>query len=149
VFDGVPPSWQREAMPSRSLHISEWIDRPAADVYAYTRDPAHLGQWAAGLGGGAEQVDGQWFLESPGGRIRVAFAPINPYGVLDHEVTSAAGDVVQVPMRVLPDGDGCELVFSVRPAPGMTDEDLARDAELVAADLATLKRLLEAGPSTP
>jgi Polyketide cyclase / dehydrase and lipid transport len=131
-------------MASRSRHVSEWINRPAAEVYAYARDPAHLVHWAQGLGGSVEQVGGEWFMDSPGGRIRVAFAAPNAFGVLDHEVTTPDGDVVHVPMRVTPDGDGCEVVFTVRRLPGMTDEDLGRDVGLVATDLATLKAVLEA-----
>jgi len=62
------------------------------------------------------------------------------------EVTWPGGDTVHVPLRAVPDGAGCEIVFTVRRLPGMTDDDLARDAGLVAAALATLKALLESGP---
>ena len=47
-------------------------------------------------------------------------------------------------MRVVADGQSCEVVFTVRRQPGMTDEEFDRDADAVRADLATLKRLLEA-----
>jgi len=130
-------------MPGRCLYVAEWIARPVAEVYEYSRDPAHLALWAQGLGSSIENVDGHWFMDSPGGRIEVSFAAENPYGVLDQQVTSSAGEVVHVPMRVIPDGDGCEIVFTVQRMPGMTDAELARDAGLVAADLATLKGLLE------
>ena len=49
-------------------------------------------------------------------------------------------------MRVLPAGEGpdsCELVFTVRRRPGMTDEEFDADASAVEADLQTLKGLLE------
>ena len=131
-------------MPSRSRFISEWIDRAAADVYEYASDPANLPHWAPGLGSSVENVDGQWFVETSEGRVGVAFAPANAYGVLDHEVTLPSGDVIYNPMRVVPDGDGCEVVFSLRRLPDMSDEDFARDAGLVQADLTRLKRVLEA-----
>ena len=131
-------------MPSRSRFISEWIDRAAADVYEYASDPANLPHWAPGLGSSVENVDGQWFVETSEGRVGVAFAPANAYGVLDHEVTLPSGDIIYNPMRVVPDGDGCEVVFSLRRLPDMSDEDFARDAGLVQADLTRLKRVLEA-----
>jgi hypothetical protein len=131
-------------MPSRSRFISEWINRAAADVYEYASDPANLPNWAPGLGSSVENVDGQWFVETPEGRVGVAFAPVNAYGVLDHGVTLPSGDVIYNPMRVVPDGDGCEVVFSLRRLPGMSDEDFARDAGLVQADLTRLKHVLEA-----
>ena len=131
-------------MPSRSRFISEWIDRAAADVYEYASDPANLPHWAPGLGSSVENVDGQWFVETSEGRVGVAFAPANAYGVLDHEVTLPSGDIIYNPMRVVPDGDGCEVVFSLRRLPDMSDGDFARDAGLVQADLTRLKRVLEA-----
>jgi hypothetical protein len=132
-------------MPSRSRFISEWINRAAADVYEYASDPANLSNWAPGLGSSVENVDGQWFVETSEGRVvGVAFAPANAYGVLDHEVTLPSGDVIYNPMRVVPDGDGCEVVFSLRRLPDMSDEDFARDAGLVQADLIRLKHVLEA-----
>jgi hypothetical protein len=131
-------------MPSRSRFISEWINRAAADVYEYACDPANLPNWAPGLGSSVENVDGQWFVETSEGRVGVAFAPRNDYGVLDHEVTLPSGDVIYNPMRVVPDGDGCEVVFSLRCLPDMSDEDFARDAGLVQADLTRLKHVLEA-----
>jgi hypothetical protein len=47
-------------------------------------------------------------------------------------------------MRVIAGDDGCEVVFSLRRLPGMSDEDFARDAGLVQADLTRLKQVLEA-----
>jgi hypothetical protein len=77
------------------------------------------------------------------GRVGFAFAERNEYGVLDHEVTLPSGEVLYNPMRVVPDGSGCEVVFTIRRPANMSDEDFARDADAVKADLASLKRLLE------
>ncbi|MEU6415386.1 SRPBCC family protein [Microbispora sp. NPDC046933] len=131
-------------MASESRHISERIDRHADDVYEYASNPANLPEWAPGLGSSVENVDGQWYVESPSGRVRVAFAERNEYGVLDHDVTLPSGEVVYNPMRVIPDGESCEVVFTLRRLPGVNDEDFARDAGLVQADLTRLKRILEA-----
>ena len=126
-----------------SLHLSTLIDRPAAEVYAFVRDPANLPSWAAGLSGSIEQRDGHWFADSPMGEVEVRFVEENAYGVLDHDVTLPDGTTVTNPMRVIADGDDCEVVFTVRSAPGTTDEALDADAAAVRADLASLKALLE------
>lgn len=130
-------------MASESRHVSEWIDRPASEVYEYASDPVNLPHWAPGLGRTADNIDGRWFVDSPMGRLGLAFAKRNDFGVLDHDVTLPSGEVVYNPMRVIADGDVCEVVFTVRRRPGMTDEDFDRDADAVAADLALLKRVLE------
>jgi hypothetical protein len=46
-------------------------------------------------------------------------------------------------MRVMPNGDGCDVVFTVRRRSGMSEADLAADVDAVTADLATLRTLME------
>lgn len=131
---------------SASRHMSTHIDRPAREVYAYASNPVNLPDWAHGLGRSVENVDGRWIAESsPLGRVEVAFAPENDFGVLDHDVTLPTGETVHNPVRVLVDGDGSEVVFTLRRRPGMSDDDFRRDMDAVSTDLATLKRVLEAG----
>ncbi len=132
-------------MRFESRHLSERIDRPAVEVYEFAVEPANLPRWAPGLGSAVEQVDGQWFVQSPMGRVGLVFAPRNDFGVLDHDVTLPSGEVVYNPMRVIPDGEGCEIVFTLRRRAGMSDADFASDAAAVCADLARLKRVLEVG----
>jgi hypothetical protein len=81
------------------------------------------------------------------GRIKVKFAEKNLLGVLDHEVTLPSGDTVYNPMRVIPNADGSELIFTVFQRPEMSDEMFADDTKAVARDLKTLKTLLEGGPA--
>jgi hypothetical protein len=131
-------------MASNSRHISTPIERSVGEVYDFASDPANLPTWAPGLVHSVELVDGQWIAESPMGRVAVVFAPRNEYGVVDHDVTLPSGETVYNPMRVLADGAGCEVVFTLRRRSDMSDEDFARDADAVSADLATLKRVLEA-----
>jgi hypothetical protein len=133
-------------MTSQSRHLGEWIDRPADQVYDYASDPANLPRWAPGLGSSVEKVGGRWFVETPMGRVGFAFVDRNEYGVLDHDVTLPSGETVYNPMRVIRDGDGSEVVFTLRLPPNMSDEEFAGDAEAVAADLTRLKRLLESTP---
>lgn len=123
--------------------MSVYIARPVAQVYEYVSDPANLPRWAPGLGGSVVEVDGAWYVETPEGRARVTFAPDNEYGVLDHDVLTPSGEAVYVPLRAIADGDGCEVVFTVRRAPWMTDADFERDAAQVRRDLALLKEILE------
>ena len=131
-------------MPAESKQISESIERPAADVYRYASDPANLPAWAPGLGSSVENIDGRWFVETPAGPAGFAFVERNEFGVLDHEVTLPSGEVIYNPMRVVPIGDGCEVVFTLRRLADMSIEDFERDAGLVQADLTRLKQVLEA-----
>lgn len=133
-------------MPTRQCRIlTIGIERDAAAVYAFASQPENLPRWAAGLGSGISRAGDGWEVETPLGRLHLRFAPPNDYGVLDHTVTLADGTVVDVPVRVVPNATGAEVSFTLFRQPAMSAEDFERDAGLVAADLATLKRLMEAG----
>jgi Polyketide cyclase / dehydrase and lipid transport len=128
---------------SESRHVSTWIDRPASEVYEYASDPVNLPHWAPGLGSAVENIDGRWFVDSPMGRVGLVFAQRNDFGILDHDVTLPTGETVRNPVRVLPNGDGCDVVFTVRRRPGMSEADLAADVDAVTKDMATLRGLFE------
>ncbi|KUI34040.1 polyketide cyclase [Mycobacterium sp. IS-1590] len=134
-----------------SRHVSIWIAARPEAVYEFAADPQTWPRWAAGLAqGGLRQSAGGWVADSPMGEVTVEFSPRNDFGVLDHVVRLPTGEAVYNPVRVQPwsvptdaDAARCEVVFSVRRRSGMTDEEFDADTEAVAADLATLKRLIE------
>lgn len=126
-----------------SRHLSETIDRSPADVYAFAADPRNLPAWASGLSTTIEEVDGAWVAESGLGRVTVEPAPHNQYGVLDHVVTLPDGSRVTNSLRVVPNGDGSDVVFSLVQLPGTDLDAFESDAAAVLRDLARLKALLE------
>ena len=134
----------RPPMPVLTLSVS--IERPPAEVYAFTALPANFRHWASGLGAGLEQAgDGTWTAQTPDGPVTIRFAAANALGVLDHTVVLASGNVVQVPMRVIANGDAhSELLLTLFRQPGMSAEKFEADAAWVRRDLRALKALLEA-----
>lgn len=131
---------------SNTRHLSVVIARESEAVYAFARDVENLPRWAAGLATAEVHPgdrDGELVAESPMGTVTFAFAPDNPFGVLDHDVTLPDGAVVHNPLRVLAHPDGAEVVFTLRRL-AMNDEEFDRDTAMVEADLERLKGLLEA-----
>jgi hypothetical protein len=133
----------RMAATHPSRHIAATIARAPSAVHAYASDPRNLPEWASGLSASIERVGDEWVAESDLGRITVAFVPDNPHGVLDHVVTLPDGTRVMNPVRVVPNGDGSDVLFSLFQLPGIDDTAFEADAAAVAADLARLKQLLE------
>lgn len=130
--------------PAMTLSIS--IAVPPAAVYAFVTDPLRLPLWANGLGNRPTPLpDGAWRVETSAGPMRVSFAPPNPFGVVDHQVTPLAGGgtAVDVPLRVVPNGPGSEVLLTLFRQPEMSDEQYAADAALVRTDLERLKSVLE------
>jgi hypothetical protein len=125
-------------------HISASIERAPDAVYRFASNIAAWSEWAAGLGRPLRREGDAWVFESTMGEVLVRVAEPNAYRVLDHDVTLPSGATVHNPLRVLPNGAGSEIVFSVFRQPGTTDEAHTRDTAAVARDLRTLKGLLEA-----
>ena len=125
----------------RTLSVS--IGRKAGEVYAFVRDVRNLPRWAKGLCKGVRQVAGRWMVETPEGEAGFRFVEENEFGVLDHVVNVSPGVEVYVPMRVVANGEGSEVMLTVFRMEGMTDETFLRDVGMVERDLAGLKALLE------
>jgi hypothetical protein len=73
----------------------------------------------------------------------IRFAADNDFGVLDHVVTTSAGAQVHVPMRVVPNGSGSVVLFTLFQLPGMSPAQFAEDQALVQADLQRLRAAVE------
>lgn len=127
--------------PSRTLSVA--ISREPAEVYAFVTDPRNLPRWATQFAKSVQKIGEDWVVQTPDGQVTIRFAPRNELGVLDHVVRLASGQEVAVPMRVVANGTGSEVLFTLLRLPGMSDEHFAHDAAMVEQDLQTLKRVME------
>lgn len=123
--------------------VHESIEAPPERVYAFVADPENAPLWAPNFGNAIRRAGDAWVMETAEGPFRVRFAPPNDLGVLDHRVTTPDGTEFYNPMRVVANGTGSVITFTLFRQDGWSGERLAGDAKLVAADLARLKALLE------
>lgn len=128
-------------LESRTLTVT--IAREADAVYQFVSNPANLPQWATAFCKSIRPAGADWLMETTAGPMRVRFVPPNAFRVADHLVSPAPGVEIHVPMRVLQNGSGSEVVFTLFRPPEMPPEKFAEDIRLVQQDLQTLKRVLE------
>lgn len=81
--------------------------------------------------------------DAPFAQVRIQFTEANSFGVMDHEVKLDSGVVVRNFMRVIANSEGSEFIFTLLRQAGTSDKEFAEDRQAVAADLASLKALLE------
>lgn len=136
-------------MTSRTVSVS--IDCELGRVYEFVVDLEHLPEWAAAFCRSVKRVDGKWVIDTPQGPMRIRFVGRNDGGVLDHYVSPSPGVEIYVPMRVVRNGSGSEVLLTVFRQPEMLDAQYAQDLGMVEQDLKRLKQLLEGGrqPPTP
>lgn len=124
--------------------VHRTIQRDWRAVYAFAAQPENMPLWASGLAAGLTRDGEDWIADGgPIGNVRVRFAPPNDFGVIDHRVMLPDGLVVDNALRVVPNGDGAEVMFTLLRQPDMDDAAFEKDAAHIARDLETLKRVME------
>jgi hypothetical protein len=103
----------------------------------------NIPRWATGLGDEVRRLDGEWLVQGPLGTVKVRFARPNELGVADHDVALPTGVTVHNPIRVVPNGAGSTVIFTIMRLPEVSEEQFEEDANAVQKDLSILKRLLE------
>jgi hypothetical protein len=132
---------ERTMLPARTYSVS--INRDWRALYEQIWRPEFFTRWASGLTQSDLVPDGDaWLADGPEGPIRVHFTPHNPYGVMDHSVASGEGRVIHIPLRVIQNGDGSEVMLTLFRQPGTSDEQFSADAKWIVRDLRALKELV-------
>ena len=126
-----------------SITLSVSIAAAPQRVYEFASNPENLPRWAPGFCRSVRRSEQGWQVEAADGLYLLRFAERNPFGILDHTVRTPAGLEILNPMRVIANGRGSEVLFTLFRAAGTSEEQQARDARLVENDLRNLKRILE------
>ncbi|MBN9046396.1 MAG: polyketide cyclase [Rhizobiales bacterium] len=130
-------------LEARTISIS--IRHPWHHLYEAIWQPEFFPRWASGLAKTTlEREGGRWRATGPEGTVRIRFTGRNDFGIMDHYVDVGAEREIYVPLRVIPNADGSEVLLTLFRQPGMTDEKFAADAAWVEKDLKKLKSLFEA-----
>ena len=76
---------------------------------------------------------------------RESFSPslLRAIGVADHDVTLPSGEAVTNPLRIIPNAEGCDVIFTVHRRLGVSSAEFAADIDTVTSDLATLRESME------
>lgn len=128
-------------MKSRTLSVS--INCDPKRVYEFVSKPENLPKWARMFCRSIKKSKGGWIVETPEGPVKVRFTRKNAFGILDHCVNPGPGVEVFVPMRVVPNASGTEVLLTLFQPAGMSDEKYAEDIRWVEQDSKTLKGIME------
>jgi len=132
---------------NKSMTLSVSIDSSPAKVYDYISDPEHMPEWTKGFALSVRKDGREWKVGTPDGPVTLRFAVKNTFGVLDHYIAPLHGPEIFVPMRVVSNDYGSEVLFTLFRAPGTSEEEFSRDAELVCQKLENLRETLERVPA--
>ncbi|PYI52499.1 polyketide cyclase [Paenibacillus flagellatus] len=127
----------------QALTVTVTIARPPQEVYDYAREERNFAAWTTSFSRSIRQEDDWWIVETDEDPVYIRFVPRNDYGILDHEARVGDGSIVWNRMRVVPNGSGSEVLFTLFRQPDVSEAKFAEDAGMVRRDLETLRRVLE------
>ncbi|MCZ4059774.1 polyketide cyclase [Pantoea sp. LMR881] len=128
-------------LSSHTLSIT--IARNWLDLYETIWKPEFFPKWASGLSSSTLEPEGNhWRARGPEGSVKIRFSPHNPFGVMDHWIDTGSGKEIYMPMRVIANEQGAEVLITVYRQRLMSDEKFAKDIEWVKRDLAQLNTKL-------
>ena len=119
------PSISNDAM-MKAKTISISIKSHPKKVYGFISNLENLPRWASSTFPSVKEVNGEWVIDTPNGQNKVRLAERNNFGILDHNVKLTSGVEVYVPMRVVKNGDGSEVMLTVFQTPEMTEERICQ-----------------------
>jgi hypothetical protein len=131
------------ASQAQSHTVAVFIASSPSAIAAFVSNPLNLAVWAGAFCKSVRRNGPDWLVETPQGEAKIRFVPPNSYGILDHYVTLPSGHDVYAPMRVIENGNGSEVLFTVLRLADMSDRQLEEDAAMVKRDLLALKSLME------
>ncbi len=124
------------------------VARPCDEVYAFLADPLTFPTWASNLGDDFVQVgETDWRTTTRNGPTILRFSPPNAYGILDHAVFLAGDEPQTTPMRVVPNGEGSDILYTVVQRGGVPVSAIESEIEWLHSDFGALVSMLESAPS--
>jgi hypothetical protein len=122
------------------------IDAPREAVLALVSDPTAFPRWASGFAR-AVRVDGpDWLVETGEGEVRLRVRVSPELGTVDYLAAAALPDAeVGAFSRVVPNGHGCDYIFTRFFPDAMSDTELDDERAVVSVELQTVRALCERG----
>jgi hypothetical protein len=137
----------RRSAVLKSKIVQIQIDRPYAETYRIVSIPENFKLWSPLLQPRFEARGNNgrdWFADLPTGSAIIRFSEPNAYGVLDYTVIPDDGEKVRTTaVRLIPNGEVCELVLMFFMQPYQDDEMFASYVEWATTDFMTLKSVVE------
>jgi polyketide cyclase/dehydrase/lipid transport protein len=136
----VPPGGGSEM---RSDTQTVTIGAPPKQVLGFVGDGANLPRWAIGFAKSVRRCEAGWMVATGQGEVPTSIVVDEDAGTVDFRMEPTPGVEATAYARVVPNGEGSELVFTQMQQPGVPDEVFDQLVAAVGHELAALKALLE------
>lgn len=124
-------------LPTHTLSLS--ITRHWLDLYETIWKPEYFPKWVSQLGEAPLQAEGSyWKAKGPDGTLKVRFSEHNTYGVMDYWIDNGFGKEIYMPMRIVPNQEGAQVLLTHFRQPLTSDEKFQQELALLEQNLQRL-----------
>ena len=128
--------------------VTETIDAPPERVSADLTDPSSILEWSTEFFSGTaeDQGNGTWQMNVPrmGGPVVMRIDSDTTQGVIDMYLAPVGAPFgAPLPIRVVPNGDGSDVLFTLARFPNQSDEEWTEGLQSMKRELKNLKTRLE------
>jgi hypothetical protein len=119
------------------------VDAPPEKVLRFVADGRNLPRWAIGFAKDVRPDDHGWMVTTGQGEVSVAIDWNEAAGTVDFHLRPAPGVEATAYARVVPNGEGAEVLFTQLQQPGTPDAVFDQLVAAVRHELVALKALVE------
>ena len=130
-------------LPSHTLSVT--ITRHWLDLYETIWKPDYFPKWVSQLADAPLQAEnGYWKTRGAGGTLKVRFTEHNSFGVMDYWIDNGFAKEVYMPMRIVPNQEGAQVLLTLFRQPFTSDEKFQQELALLQQNLQRLYDLVTA-----
>lgn len=124
-------------LPSHTLSVT--ITRHWLDLYETIWKPDYFPKWVSQLGDAPLQAEGNyWRAKGAEDALKVRFTEHNSYGVMDHWIDNGFGKEIYMPMRIVPNQEGAQVLLTLFRQPFTSDEKFQQELAVLQQNLQRL-----------
>ncbi len=123
--------------------ISVSINTKPEKVWEFVADINNWPQFSDFASDIEKVKDGEWIFHTAQGDVRVIEKFDREHLLLDTICVVPSGDEQFIPYRVVPNGDGSELIMTNQQTAGVSDEEYAQQLTWMREELENIKKIME------
>lgn len=127
----------------RSDTRSIYIDCDAHKVFKFTSNLENLPKWGSSVCKTVKKTDSGYMCESPMGEKKIRTVTDGKLGVIDQYLSLSRSDELMMPIRVIPNGSGAEVLCTMFQHSDLSDEKYEEQLSSMQMELDRLKDLME------
>jgi hypothetical protein len=128
-------------LPSQTLSLT--IMRQWLDLYETIWKPEFFPKWVSGLSESPSQHRETEGKDKVSASVRKArFSDHNEYGVMDYWIDNGFGKEIYMPMRIVPNQEGAQVLLTLFRQPFTSDEKFQQELAVLQQDLQRLYHLV-------